>query len=192
MTPKSLPQRLQATPRNMPLPMHERSRLHRILFLTTAALFCCFLSACQTMQKKPDGRDARQIYDMEADGSNLLTEALTSAQTSNKRVLLSLGANWCSDSQKTYDVLQTNPVLRSLIDEHYVLTLIDANNRVGHQRNQNLIDRYQVDIGHGIPVLLVLDPNGNLLTPNQDERPIDSDHEHPEKLITYLAQNARK
>lgn len=172
--------------------MNERTLLHKTCVLWTSAWLICFLSACQTMEKKPDGRNARQIYDMEANGTDLLTDALQRAQTNSKRVLLSLGANWCSDSQKTYDVLQSNHILRSLIDDHYVLVMVDANNRVGYQRNPELIERFGLDLSHGIPILLVLEPNGELLTPNQPERPLDSDHKHPEKLIDYLAQNAQK
>ena len=40
-----------------------------------------------------------QIYDPRADGEQQLKEALQVAKSEQKRVLLNLGANWCSDSQ---------------------------------------------------------------------------------------------
>lgn len=144
-------------------------------------------SGCQTSTKElKDGRNARQIYDMAADGEIQLASAMTRAQEEEKRILLSLGANWCSDSQKTYDVLQTNTPIQTLIDQAYILTLIDVNNRIGHQRNASIIDRYGVSLDRGIPALLVLTPEGELLSENADMRPQDSDHEHPERILAYL------
>jgi len=146
-----------------------------------------FASGCQSIEKpKPDGRHARQIYDMGADGAPLLQSAMAQAQQENKNILLSLGANWCSDSQNTFDALHQNPQLKQLIEEHYVMTLIDVNNRVGHQRNSAIISRYEVDLERGIPALLVLTPSGELISKDPDQRPKDSDHEEPQILIEYL------
>jgi hypothetical protein len=146
-----------------------------------------FASGCQSLEKpKPDGRNARQIYDMGADGAPLLQLAMIEAKQEDKNILLSLGANWCSDSQNTYDVLRQDPHLKQMIEEHYVMTLIDVNNRVGHQRNSAIISRYGVDLERGIPALLVLTPNGELITSDPNQRPKDSDHEDPQKLVAYL------
>ena len=108
------------------------------------------------------------------------------AQQENKHILLSLGANWCSDSQNTYDVLHQNPDLEQMIRENYVLTLIDVNNRIGYQRNPAIISRYGVDLERGIPALLVLTPSGELISKDPDQRPKDSDHKEPQKLVEYL------
>ncbi|MBT5708473.1 MAG: thioredoxin family protein [Verrucomicrobia bacterium] len=152
--------------------------------LLISLVFAC---GCRSIEKpKPDGRHARQIYDMGAEGAPLLQSAIAEAKQENKNILLSLGANWCSDSQNTYDALLQNPQLKQLIEEHYILTLIDVNNRVGHQRNSPLISRYGVDLERGIPALLVLTPSGELMTKDPDQRPKDSDHEEPQKLVEYL------
>src|SRR5215470_4665136 len=42
------------------------------------------------------------IYDPRADGEEQLRAALAVARKEQKRVLLDLGANWCSDSHATY------------------------------------------------------------------------------------------
>ena len=146
-------------------------------------------SGCQTSNKElKDGRDARQIYDMGADGELLLNAGMSRARDEDKRVLLSLGANWCSDSQKTHDVLQNNEAIRSLIDQAYVVTMIDVNNRIGHQRNASIIERYEVSLDRGIPALLVLTPEGELLSTDAEQRPQDSDHKHPERILAYLEE----
>lgn len=123
---------------------------------------------------------------MGADGLPLLQSAMIQAQQENKHILLSLGANWCSDSQNTYDVLHQNPDLEQMIRENYVLTLIDVNNRIGYQRNPAIISRYGVDLERGIPALLVLTPSGELISKDPDQRPKDSDHKEPQKLVEYL------
>ena len=150
-------------------------------------LFPILLMACHTTEKKKsDGSEARQIYDMQADGEAQLTDALTRAQMENKRVLLSLGANWCSDSQNTFDVLHQDPNLKRLLTDQFVLAMVDANNRLGFQRNPSIIERYDVDLQRGIPVLLVLASDGTLLSIDPDQVPSDSDHESPDKLVQYL------
>ena len=154
-----------------------------IVILTVPIL----LGACKTTEKvKSDGRDARQIYDMQADGERLLASALRQAQKEEKHVLLSLGANWCSDSQNTYDALHRQADLQELLQDRFVLAMVDANNRVGFQRNQMIINRYQVDLKRGIPVLLVLNAEGELLSDDPSQIPLDSDHEAPEKIVRYL------
>ena len=142
---------------------------------------------CQSAPKiKSDGSDARQIYDMRANGQTQLSAALATAQEENKLVLLSLGANWCSDSQNTYDVIHQNSELQQLVENRYILTLIDVNNRVGFQRNPSIIARYGVELDRGIPALLVLAPDGTLMSTDPDQRPEDSDHKEPKKLVNYL------
>lgn len=160
---------------------HPTSKIATFLILLFTA------TGCHTIDKpKPDGRHARQIYDMGLDGAPLLQAAIAQAQQSDKHILLSLGANWCSDSQNTFDALHQNPDLNQLIEDHYVLAMIDVNNRIGHQRNSEIIARYDVDLDRGIPALLVLTPSGELISKDPAQRPKDSDHKEPEKLIAYL------
>ncbi len=172
--------------------MFRNTSLHTnsLLLLLTASLVWFAGCAHPEPKKKSDGSDARQIYDMSADGEVALAAALAEAAAADKRVLLSLGANWCSDSQNTYDLLQNDPTIRDLVEKHYILTMVDANRRVGYQRNPTIIDRYQVPLDRGIPILLVLAPNGDLLTPDASTWPEDSDHKHPERIRTYLENSA--
>lgn len=159
----------------------------RVLSRIALSLLCLGWTGCALIEKpKDDGSTARQIYDMEADGNLILESAIAAAARSDKHVLLSLGANWCSDSQKTYDVLHTHDALKRIMADHYILAMVDANNRVGFQRNADIVDRYGVDLKRGIPALLILDSNGELMTTDPDQRPKDSDHEAPQNLIAYL------
>ena len=157
------------------------------MVLMVPVVVCACTTACQTQKKtKRDGREARQIYDMKAQGEAQLRAGLQQAHSEDKRVLLSLGANWCSDSQKMFDVLKSRTELAQQLDDHYVLVMVDVNDRLAGQRNPTIVERYQVDLKRGIPALLVLDNEGRLLSTDPEARPKDDDHDHPGRLLNYL------
>src|SRR5687767_6161772 len=82
-----------------------------------------------------------QIYDTRADGERDVTKALRIARRENKRVLLDLGANWCSDSQSMFQLLTTNAAIRRVIQDHYVFVMVDVNKRGFRARNSRLVKR---------------------------------------------------
>jgi thiol:disulfide interchange protein len=127
-----------------------------------------------------------QIYDSVADGEAQLATALTTARQTDRRVLLNLGANWCSDSQKMYRLLQNDPGLASLVQSNYVQVLVDVNDRSGIRRNATLVERLGTPLEKGIPVLLVLDADGRVLNSDPSKRLRDSDHKRPRKVARYL------
>jgi thiol:disulfide interchange protein len=146
------------------------------------------LAGCATPIAQPEPNPA--IYDAQADGEQQLAAALAEARRTEKRVLVNFGANWCSDSQKMYRLLQDNTRIAELLRTRYVLVLIDANNRTDTKvrRNHALAERLGNPFQHGIPVLLVLDADGRPLNSDPDERLVDSDHRHPRKVLRYLTK----
>ena len=143
---------------------------------------CFFSIGCRTPGPQ------LQIYDPVADGEVLLSEALKAANQNGHRVLLNLGANWCSDSQKMYRLLREDPVIAPFVQTHYVLAVVDVNNRWGPQRNAALLDRLGVSLSKGIPVLLILDTDGHVMNSDPSKRLADSDHKRPRKVLRYLAK----
>jgi thiol:disulfide interchange protein len=127
-----------------------------------------------------------EIYDPRADGEQQLAEALRQARAEHKRVLLNLGANWCSDSQAMFHLLSTNAEIQRFISEHYVFDMIDVNKHGLGARNARLVACLGNPIDAGIPVLLVLDENGAVLNNDPAERLADSDHAHPTVVLAYL------
>jgi thiol:disulfide interchange protein len=132
-----------------------------------------------------------QIYDPVADGESQLVAALNTANRTNRRVLLNLGANWCSDSQKMYRLLHDDPGIAPLVQSNYVLVLVDVNERSGMRRNAALVERLGTPLEKGIPVLLVIDSNGRVLNSGPSQRLRDSDHKRPRKVERYLRQWAQ-
>jgi thiol:disulfide interchange protein len=138
--------------------------------------------------RPPAGAGKPEIYDPRADGERQLVAALTQAQRQGKRVLLNLGANWCGDSQAMYRLLRDDTKIARELSRHYVLVLVDVNRRDGPPRNTALVARFGDPLARGIPVLLVLAPDGTLLNPDPAERLADSDHEQPAKVLAFLRQ----
>ena len=73
-------------------------------------------------------------------GRRQLAAARREAQKTGKRVLLDLGANWCSDSQAMYRLLKSDPAIIQEINDHFVLVMVDVNERDGPPRNQPLVE----------------------------------------------------
>ena len=126
------------------------------------------------------------IYDTKADGEQQVAAALARARRDGRRVLLSLGANWCSDSQAMFRLLQSDRDIQREIETHYVLTMVDVNQQDAAPRNTNTVARFGDPLGNGIPVLLVLAPDGRLLNGDPNERLADSDHQYPDRVLAYL------
>lgn len=151
--------------------------LSRFLFVL---VMCGLFAGCASV---PDNKP--RIYDTTANGQAQFDSALKQARTENKRVLLNLGANWCGDSQGMYQLLSTNTEIRTLIQDRYVLTLVDVNKRGLRDRNSSLLKRINNPVTR-IPVLLIVDSAGNVLNDDAAERLLDSDHQHPERVLAYL------
>ena len=147
-----------------------------------------FLNGCAIRKENFNDVESAgpEIYDPHADGAQQLVSALAEAKVRHKRVLLSLGANWCSDSQSMFRLLQNDPRIVHELKEHYVLAMVDVNKTAGPDRNAPLVARLGDPLARGIPVLLVLGADGTVLNADPTERLTDSDHQHPEKVFRYL------
>ena len=146
------------------------------------AVLSMLLAGCATVS----GPDTPQIYDVKADGEQQIAVAVAQAGRERKRVLLNLGANWCSDSHAMFQLFNANPEIRRVIEDHYVFEMFDVNRRGLRRRNARVVERFGDPIAAGIPVLLILDANGVLLNNDPAERLADSAHNHPALVLAYL------
>jgi thiol:disulfide interchange protein len=158
-----------------------RKSLRSFIVAGVAAMVAFSWSGCVSLQDSNP-----EIYDTHAEGEQLLAEALQTARAENKRVLLDMGANWCSDSQGMFQLLTTNTPIRRMIQDNYVFTMVDVNKNGFKARNEKLVERLGNPISNGIPALLVLDASGKVLNTDPDERLTDSDHDRPAIVLAYL------
>ena len=158
-----------------------------ILFASTMGLLLLGTGCTSFSTEEPP-----EIYDSRADGERQLAATLTEAKRLNKRVLLNLGANWCSDSQAMFRLFNTNQEIARVIDDNYVFEMIDVNDRGVGARNAPLVERLGQPLARGIPMLLILDANGAVLNTDPAERLDDSDHQHPAVVLAYLRKWAAR
>jgi thioredoxin-related protein len=127
------------------------------------------------------------IYDTQADGTQAIETALQAARAGQKHVLLQLGANWCIWCRRLHDTLQKHAGVADLLQRKFVVVPVDVNQRPGKKRNVAVNERYGNPIQHGLPVLLVLDADGQLLT-TQETGALENgaDGHDPDKIIAFL------
>lgn len=102
---------------------------------------------------------SRTIYSATADAHTDIAQAIKTATTEHKHIILDFGGNWCGDCQVLDIYIHQQPNL-SLLDNNYVLVHVD----VGHyDKNLDLAAKYEIPLKRGVPALAVLDEHGRVL-----------------------------
>ncbi len=127
----------------------------RHLLLSAAGVL--LLGACAHVARHDEFRP----YDEKADASATIAAALAD-NPAGKRMLLTFGANWCSDSRALESRYQ-DPALAALLEREFQVVHIDVG--MSH-RNLDITARYDNPIDEGIPSVVLLDPAGHTLFVN--------------------------
>ena len=104
-------------------------------------------------------KKTKEIYNEKADARIEIKEALQKATAEHKRVIVVFGANWCFDCH-VLDRRFIVPDLASIIAANYEVVHVDIGKG---EKNQDLMDKYEVPMKRGIPGLAVLDADGKLV-----------------------------
>lgn len=156
--------------------------MKRLFLALIPWLFAAVLHSAEAEYPK-QGPD---IYDPKADGNESIAAALKRAKAENKRVLLDFGANWCPWCHQLHRVFTTNPDVRERLERDYVVVYIDVNMRHGVKRNADVNAKYGNPIKEGLPVLIVLDAEGKVLTTQETGILEQDDHHDPRKVAAFL------
>ena len=97
-------------------------------------------------------------YDVAADAHAAVDAAFVQARTTNKRVLIDFGANWCPDCRMLAGVMQLASV-RPWIGENFVPVSVNVDH---FNVNMDIARRYGVTV-KAIPTVLIVTPQGKLL-----------------------------
>jgi thiol:disulfide interchange protein len=156
-------------------------------------LLLCLLSALtpwpnSALAENTSKPSRPKIYNESADGSKQIADALVIAKKEGKRVLLQFGANWCGWCHKLHTLFQTDRSIADKLKRDYVTVLIDVNG----EHNKNIDTRYGHPARFGLPVLVVLDGDGEQLTTKNTGELEEGDHHNPDKVMTFLKQWAPK
>jgi protein disulfide-isomerase len=98
-------------------------------------------------------------YDETADAHQNIAEAVKLAKKSDKHILLEMGGNWCPDCRALGAYLAREDI-KAWLDERFIVVPVD----VGEwDKNIDIAERYGNPISEGIPALVVLDKNENVV-----------------------------
>ena len=117
----------------------------------TALLISAFLSAFAHAEAS--------VYDESADAPAQVAQALASAKSDNKQVMIVFGANWCGDC-KMLDGEFKKPALKALLDKNYVVVKVDVNR---FNKNLDVVKPYGDAIKKGIPSIVIASPANQLV-----------------------------
>ena len=99
------------------------------------------------------------IYAPGLDAHSEIKQALALASKEHKRVLIVFGANWCYDCH-VLDLAFHRPDVATLLQKNYEVVHVDVGEG---DKNQDLMEQFQVPMKKGIPAVAVLDSDGKLL-----------------------------
>ncbi len=136
--------------------------MKQALLIVAAALAVTACASVPAPATKP-WPEARP-YHVSDTASADVDAALARAQQSGKRVLLVMGANWCSDSRALAGWLATDRFV-DLIERKYELVYVDIGMPGPDRPNVGIARRFGVAELPGSPNVLVLMSDGALVNP---------------------------
>ena len=103
--------------------------------------------------------ERKEIYNPSSDPRAEIAEALHSAASSHKRVLIVFGGNWCFDCH-VLDEAFHSPEIAPTLNKSFLVVHVDIGQM---DKNLDIAKKYEVPLDHGVPAIAVLDSNGTLL-----------------------------
>jgi len=160
-----------------------------------------YVSEAQMWQQQPDGQwrllsvkrtnparleqplsTSDEIYPPTADAHEEINHALAKAAAAHKHVIVVFGANWCFDCH-VLDRAFHRPDVEPLLKRNYEVVHVDVGRG---EKNQDLMQQYQVPMKRGIPGLAVLDSKGRLLYSQKNGEFENARSMAPEDVLQFL------
>ena len=131
--------------------------------------------------EQPMSLDAK-LYPPASGARGEISHAVVQAGKTHKRVLLIFGADWCYDCHVLDRALQRPDILPTL-KTNYEVVHVDVGQG---DKNQDLMNDYQVPMKRGIPAVAVLDASGQLLYSQKNGEFERARAMGPEDLLEFL------
>ncbi|GAB4335808.1 MAG: hypothetical protein Kow0037_16270 [Calditrichia bacterium] len=140
------------------------------------------------MGGEPDKTQAGP-YNPNADARAEIAAALNAAKNNHQQVLLVFGANWCPWCRVIHKMFKENAEIAKLLKKHFQVVSVDIGRK---DKNLDLNEKYGNPIKNGIPVLVVLNADGKLLTIQEtgslEKNEGDNKGHDPQKILAFLKQ----
>lgn len=131
--------------------------------------------------EQPMSLDAK-LYPPASGARQEISHALSEASKTHKRVLVIFGADWCYDCHVLHRALQ-RPDIAPTLKGNYEVVHVDVGQG---DKNQDLMNEYQVPMRRGIPAMAVLDASGQLLYSQKNGEFERARALGPEDLLEFL------
>ena len=136
-------------------------------------------AVAEPVLEKVDVKALPKIYDEGADGAALLAAALESARAGDRRVLVTIGGNWCSWCHKLHMLFERDPAIHARLQRSFVELRLDS------AAHADTIARFGAKVD-GVPFLVVLDAKGEVLA-RQETGSLELGPRHdPAKVLAFL------
>lgn len=121
-------------------------------------------------------------YDENAVPLQDITTALARSEKDGKLVLLDFGANWCPDCI-VLTALFEDPAVKPFLYENFRMVRID----VGYwDKNLDISEQYGNPIANGIPAVVVLAANGDIIASTKDGALANARTATAQDILEYL------
>jgi hypothetical protein len=124
----------------------------------------------------------KDIYGSSIDAHTEIKQAISEASKAHRRVLVVFGANWCYDCH-VLDLAFQRPDISAVLKRNYEVVHVDVGQG---DKNQDLMNEYDVPMKRGIPAAAVLDGNGKLLVSQKNAEFEKARSLGPEDLLQFL------
>lgn len=127
------------------------------------------------------------VYDEAADAKKEVAAAVAKAKAEKKRVLVTLGGNWCGWCRLLDELFRTDEKVSAELAKAYVPVKVDVGRMT---KNLELAASWGADPKKGVPLLVVLDGKGKAVKV-QDTGSLEAGKGHdPAKVLAFLKENA--
>ena len=130
---------------------------------------------------------AEKPYDEAADAKKAVAAAVAKASREKKRVLVTLGANWCGWCRALDRLFAKDEKVAAELARGYVPVKVDVGRMT---KNLDLAAAWGADPKKGVPLLVVLDGKGKAVKV-QETGALEAGKGHdPAKVIAFLKEHA--
>jgi len=133
--------------------------------------------------EQPQSLDAK-LYPTGVNAREEVRLALSRAAKARKRVLVVFGADWCYDCH-VLDKAFRRPDIAPVLNSNFEVVHVDVGQG---DKNQDLMNEYQVPMSRGIPGIAVLDSSGKLIYSQKNGEFERTRAMGPEDLLAFLNQ----
>ncbi len=140
----------------------------------SVTVLAVLLLTSSSFSQKPSARDDNEVlepisvrtdlYPVDADANKEINDALKTAASDNKRVILIFGGNWCYDCHVLDRALHEGAAGK-IVKESFLLVHVDIGEG---DKNLDLAKQYKIPLEKGVPAVAILRSDGSLVYSSGD------------------------